>query len=136
MIFKNREFYPLNNKEKIIREILRILLVIIFSIIIKGIYNESNRINEDHILVPICSTAGEVFFILYVINAFSSGNLVRRWVNDSVLTYIFNLIQTIRKTNDEMTMKLSTRLLGIFGFIILIIIILWELNFYFWAKSV
>jgi hypothetical protein len=136
MIFKNREFYPLNSKEKITREILRALLLIIFYVILKGIFNENHQISQDDILVPICATAGEIFFVLYVANAFTSGNLVRRWVNDAVLVYIFNFIQTTWKMSDEKTMKLSTQVMGVFGLIILLIIILWELNFYYWGKAV
>ncbi len=136
MLFKNRDSFPLNKNEKTLREILRALLVIIFSIILKGILNDSNRIKQDFILVPLCASACEIFCILYIINAFTTGNLVRRWANDSVFASLFNFIQTKKNTTDEKTIKLTTKAFGVFAIIILIVTILWELNFYFGSKTV
>jgi len=136
MLFKNREMFPLNRNEKILREVLRIILFVIFSAIIKGCFNQSNNIDEDNILVPIVSTASELFCMFYIANAFTSGNLVRRWANDSVFASVFNFIQTKKNTTDEKALKLTTKAFGIFAMFLLGITILWELDFYFWTKAV
>ena len=90
MIFKNRDIFPLTSNEKILREILRSLGVIIISIILIGISNQNRGVNQDYILVPLVYTVAEIFCILYIINAFTTGNLVRRWANDSIRTSVFN----------------------------------------------
>lgn len=136
MIFKNRDFFPLNRREKVLREILRSLLIIIISTIIMGIINQNHKINQDYILVPIFATASEFFCIIYAYNAFTTGNLVRRWANDSVLISIYNFIQSKIHTTDKKTLKLTTYIFGIFTLIILSVAILFELNFYFWSKTV
>ena len=131
MLFKNREFFPLTSNEKILREILRSLGIIIFSVILKGMFNQHNSIDQDHILVPIVCTAIELYCILYVINAFTTGNLVRRWASDAVLTSVYNFIQTKKQTSDEKTLELTTKTFGIFMIALLAGIIFCEVDFYF-----
>ena len=131
MLFKNREMFPLTSNEKILREILRSLLLIIFSIILIGILNQNRGVNQDYILVPLVYTVAEIFCILYIINAFTTGNLVRRWANDSIRTEIFNYIQNKKQTSNENTMDLTTKVFGKFMIIVLGLAILSELNYYF-----
>ena len=131
MLFKNREMFPLTSNEKILREILRSLLIIIFSIILIGILNQNRGIDHDYILVPLVSTVAEIFCILYIINAFTAGNLVRRWANDLLLAEVFNFIQNKKQTSDEKTLELTTKAFGIKMIAVLAIVIFWEVNFYF-----
>ena len=131
MLFKNRDMFPLTSNEKILREILRSLILITFSIILIGISNQYRGINQDYILVPLVCTVAEMFCILYIINAFTAGNLVRRWANDSIRTSVFNFIQIKKQTSDEKTLELTTRAFGIFMIAVLGLAILTELNFYF-----
>ena len=130
MLFKNREMFPLTPNEKILREILRSLILIIFSIILIGISNQNRGVNQDYILVPLVSTVAEIFCILYIINAFTTGNLVRRWANDSIRTSVFNFIQNKKNTSDEKTLELTTKAFGMFMIAVLGLAILSELNFY------
>lgn len=69
--------------------------------------------------------------MIYIFNAFTTGNLVRRWANDGILTFLFNLIKSKRSTSDEKTMELATKGFGIFGVIVFITVILLELYYYF-----
>jgi len=131
MLFNNREFFPLTKNEKILRTILRTILIIIFSIVIKGILNQNKGINQDYILVPVFTSATELFGILYIINAFTTGNLVRRWASDSILSAVFNFIQMKKNTSDEKTLELATKAFGIFMIAVIGITIVCELNFYF-----
>ena len=131
MIFNNRDMFTLTSNEKILREILRSLILITFSIILIGISNQYRGINQDYILVPLVCTVAEMFCILYIINAFTAGNLVRRWANDSIRTSVFNFIQIKKQTSDEKTLELTTRAFGIFMIAVLGLAILTELNFYF-----
>ena len=131
MLFKNREMFPLTSNEKILREILRSLLLIIFSIIFIGISNQNRGVNQDYILVPLICTVAEIFCILYISNAFTAGNLVRRWANDSILTSVFNFIQNKKQTSDEKTLELTTKAFGIKMIAVLSVVIFWEVDFYF-----
>ncbi len=132
MLFKNREHFPLNKSEKIIRAILRALLLIIFLAIGKGCFNQSNTINEDIILVPIVSTARELFCLLYIINAFTTGNLVRRWANDEIRNWIYIFIQYKKQCSNKKATLITTKAFGLFAVLILCATITAELNFYFW----
>ena len=131
MLFKNRNMFPLTSNEKILREILRSLGLIIFSIIFKGILNQNRGIDQDYILVPLVSTVAEIFCILYIINAFTTGNLVRRWANDSIRTSVFNFIKNKKQTSDEKTLELTTKAFGIKMIAVLAVVIFWEVDFYF-----
>ena len=131
MIFKNRDIFPLTSNEKILREILRSLGVIIISIILIGISNQNRGVNQDYILVPLVYTVAEIFCILYIINAFTTGRLVRRWANDSIRIKVFNYIQNKKETSDEKTLELTTKVFGLFMIAVLGLEILTELNFYF-----
>ena len=131
MIIKNSDYYPLTKNEKVLREVLRVLLFIIVIVNLYGMYNQDKGINQDHFLVPVFCTAAEIFFMIYIFNAFTTGNLVRRWANDGILTFLFNLIKSKRSTSDEKTMELATKGFGIFGVIVFITVILLELYYYF-----
>jgi len=127
-VFKNREAFPLTRNEKIVREILRFLLLIIACVIVKGMLNQNQNVNEDDLLVPICATAIQIFLVLYIFNAFTTGNLVRRWANDSIRIAVFNFIKENLKTDDAKATKFTTYFFGVFGFINLIAITWWEFN--------
>lgn len=131
MLFENRELFPLNRYEKILREIFRILLIIIFLTIAIGCFDQSNNIDDNKILVPIVSTAGEIFCILYIINAFTSGNLVRRWANDNLLLSIYNFMQKRGNYSYKRSMALTTKTLGYSMIILLFIVISFQINFYY-----
>ena len=131
MIFKNRDMFPLTSNEKILREILRSLILIIFSIILIGISNQNRGINQDYILIALFSTVAEIFCILYIINAFTAGNLVRRWANDLILAEVFNFIQNKKQTSDEKTLELTTKAFGVQMIAVLVFVIFWEVDFYF-----
>lgn len=132
MIFQNRDFYPLSSKEKILKKILRVLLIIIFSVVFKGMYNQNKGIDQDGFLIPVFCTAAEIFFLIYIFNAFTTGNLVRRWANDTTLSSISNFIKTNRKTSDEKTMELATKAFGFFGILVFITVVILEINFYYY----
>ena len=131
MIFKNRDMFPLTSNEKILREILRSLILIIFSIILIGISNQNRGINQDYILIALFSTVAEIFCILYIINAFTAGNLVRRWANDLILAEVFNFFQNKKQTSDEKTLELTTKAFGVQMIAVLVFVIFWEVDFYF-----
>ena len=131
MLFKNREMFPLTFNEKILRKVLRSLILIIFSIIFQGILNQNRGIDQDYILVGLFSSVAEIFCILYTINAFTTGNLVRRWANDAIRTEVFNFIQNKKQTSDEKTLELTTKAFGVQIIAVLVFVIFWEVDFYF-----
>ena len=131
MLFKNREMFPLTFNEKILSKVLRSLILIIFSIIFQGILNQNRGIDQDYILVGLFSSVAEIFCILYIINAFTTGNLVRRWANDAIRTEVFNFIQNKKQTSDEKTLELTTKAFGVQMIAVLVFVIFWEVDFYF-----
>ena len=125
-----REKTGLNSKEKVLIEILRILLIFIAAILIKGMYNQSNHIDEDYFLVPAFCTLSEIFCLIYTFNAFTTGNLVRRWASTPIFTPLFHFIKSKNQLTDNKALNLTTKAFGIFTFIVFVIIIITEIIFY------
>lgn len=109
----DREEYKLNSKEQVKQTILRILLFMSFVVVAKGIYNENKNINQDFLLWPIFSISSGFFCLIYSINAFTTGNLVRRWVNDTIFNYFIFSIQKRKLMTEKKAIDLATKILGI-----------------------
>ena len=135
MFIQNREFFTLTNNEKMLRDLLRVLAMLIFAVIVKGIFNQNSEVNQDAFLVPSMATLSQLFCVLYAYNAFTTGNLARRWANAALFAVLFNGIQSLFKTDDERTLVLATRAFGVFIIGAMLLTVLWELNFYFWKKN-
>jgi ABC-type multidrug transport system permease subunit len=87
-----RKKFKLNTKEQVQRKILNIIIVFIVLIIIKGIYNQSNNIDQDNILFPFFLILSIIFCAIYSFNAFTSGNIVRNWSSIRIFTTIYNYL--------------------------------------------
>ena len=99
-----KEIFKLSYIEKIAQKTLLILLLILAVVMIKGIYNQDNKIDQNFILVPCAYVIGILFLIIYSINGFTSGNIVRNWIICNKLTGpIFHSILTIIKSRNKMT---------------------------------
>ena len=118
-----RKKFKLNNKEKVQRKILNIIIVFIVLIIIKGIYNQSNNIDQDNILFPFFLILSIIFCAIYSFNAFTSGNIVRNWSSIRIFTTIYNYLKGKRNFSDEKAIKISTNFFGIFTLTLIIICI-------------
>ncbi len=63
--FKTGGFFTLTNNEKMLRNLLRLLLVLIIAVIAKGIFNQNSQVNQDGFLVPSMATLSQLFCGLY-----------------------------------------------------------------------
>lgn len=125
-----REMFELNSKEKTLQEILRGLLILIFSLIAKGMYNDYNRLDENYILVPAYLIFSEIFCIIYIVNAFTNGNLVRKWASTPIFNAIFFFIKRNSIMTDDKALKLTTKIFGVFILIIAILLFIAGIIFY------
>lgn len=81
--------------------------------------------------MPVVSSAAELFWVLYIINAFTSGNLVRRWANDKIRNRIYIFIQYKKQCTNNKASLLTTWAFGIFAILILCATVTTELKYYF-----
>lgn len=120
-----REKFKLSSIEKIEQDILRVILVLDFTVIAKGIYNQSNNIDQDRILFPAFLTLSILFCLIYTINSFTTGNLVKNWASTEIYTFIFNFIKNKKTISDENAQRLTTKIFGYFTLAIAVVIILY-----------
>ena len=99
-----KNIFQLTPIEKITQKTLLILLLILAVVIIMGVYNQDNENDQNFILVPCMYVIGLLFLIIYTINGFTSGNIVRNWIIGNKLTGpVFHSILTIIKSRNKMT---------------------------------
>jgi len=126
----NRDI-KLNSNEKKEQIILRSFLLFIAVIIFKGIYNQNCGIDQDYILWPLFLTVAGLFCLIYSINAFTTGNLVKRWASDYIFKFLFTLLKRNKLRTDDEASKLTTRLFGIFTLIISISLFVTEIIWFY-----
>lgn len=108
----------LNRKEKTQREIIKILIFLIVVIVIKGIYNQSNGIDQDYILFPAFLGISSIFCFIYTFNAFKSGNIVKNWANTKIFTFLFNHFKKNKLISDDIANKKAIKIFGLFIFVL------------------
>ena len=100
--------------EKKLSKIVYILLVFIFLILAKGMFNQHNNINQDKVLAPVFLILCIIFCVIYSANAFTTGNLVRNWSSPLIFMKIFNRIKKRNIISDEKAIKKTTFYFGYF----------------------
>jgi hypothetical protein len=100
--------------EKKLSKIVYILLVFIFLILAKGMFNQYNNINQDKVLAPVFLILCIIFCVIYSANAFTTGNLVRNWSSPLIFMKIFNRIKKRNIISDEKAIKKTTFCFGYF----------------------
>lgn len=121
--------------EKKISKLVYILLVFIFLILIKGVFNQLNNINQDKVLAPVFLILCFIFCVIYSANAFTTGNLVRNWSSPLIFRSIFNKIKKRKIISDEIAIKKTTFYFGYFTLnlaLICIIALIYYLYNYRW----
>ena len=109
-----RKKSQLYSREIIWQDILRVLLLLIILIVLKGMYNESNNINQNNILVPNFLIIAFIFCIVYGVNAFTTGNVVKNWVNYQIFDIVFNFVKSRKMISDDKAMVVTTKIFGAF----------------------
>ena len=112
-----KEIFKLSPIEKIAQKTLFILLLLFAIIMIKGIYNQEYKIDQNFILIPCMYGIGILFLIIYTINGFTSGNIVRNWIignrlSGPVFHSIFSIAKGRDKINPDNALILTTKIFG------------------------
>ena len=127
-----RKKSQLYSREIIWQDILRVLLLLIILIVLKGMYNESNNINQNNILAPNFLIIAFIFCIVYGVNAFTTGNVVKNWVNYQIFDIVFNFVKSRKMISDDKAMVVTTKIFGAFilglGFLLFIMGFIYYLN--------
>ena len=112
-----KEIFKLSPIEKVAQKTLLILLLLLAIVMIKGFYNQEYKIDQNFILIPFVYGIGILFFLIYSINGFTSGNIVRNWIISNRLSGpVFHSILSIIKSRNKMTpdnaIILTTKIYG------------------------
>lgn len=107
--------------ERIQEKIFVGLFISIFFVIVKGIINQSNNIDQDYILYPTFLVTSTIFCIMYSANAFMTGNLVRKWGNHILFNAIVEKVKMTYCVSEDKASKIATRVFGIFILILALI---------------
>ena len=95
-------------------------------------YNESNNINKNNILAPNFLIISFIFCIVYGVNAFTTGNVVKNWVNYQIFDIVFNFVKSRKMISDDKAMVVTTKIFGAFilglGFLLFIMGFIYYLN--------
>ena len=97
---------------------MRIIIFSDISVILKGMYNQSNNIDQDYILIPIFLILSILFFSIYSINAFTSGNVVNNWANTNIFNYIYMYLAHNIGYSSVKARAYSIKAFGVFTFLI------------------
>ena len=109
--------YELNKVEERMRKALLLIMITITMLVVKGILNDSNNVNQNEILAPAVLLLCITFCIIYTINAFTSGNLVKSWSHPRVFELIRKQIKK-KSIDNENAINITTKIFGIFTFIL------------------
>jgi uncharacterized membrane protein len=105
----------LSRNEKRQQTILLIIFIGVILVIVKGILNQSNHIDQDHILFPIFLIQSCIFCIVYSVNAFTTGNLVRKWGSHALFNFISDQVKNNKQSiTDERAEKITAKIFGVF----------------------
>ena len=112
-----REIFKLTPIERIAQKTLFILMILLIIVVLKGVYNQDHKINQDIILVPGMYGIGVLFLSIYSINGFTSGNIVRNWIisnrlSGPVFHSTFSIIKSRNKMTPNEALILTTKICG------------------------
>lgn len=110
--------FKLNKIEEKMRKILLLIMITITLLVVKGIINDSNNVNQNYILAPIVLLLCIFFCVIYTINAFTSGNLVKNWSHPLVFKLIFEQIKNMKSIENKNATNITIKIFGIFTFIL------------------
>ena len=112
------EKFKLNNIEQKMRKALLLIMITITMLVVKGILNDSNNANQNNILAPSVLLLCIIFCVIYTINAFTSGNLVKNWSHPLVFIFILDQIKNKKSFDNNKAISVTTKIFGIFTFIL------------------
>ena len=112
-----KEIFKLSPIEQIAQKTLHILLLLFAIVMMKGFYNQENKIDQNFFLIPCMYGIGLLFLLIYSINSFSSGNIVRNWIignrlSGPIFHSIFSIIKSRNKMTPDNAIIMTTRIFG------------------------
>ncbi len=129
-----RKKFTLDIKEQLQRKVLNVLIVFIILVIVKGIFNQSNNINQDDILAPLFLGLTVVFCAIYSFNAFTSGNIVRNWSSLQIFSGIQNQLKNKTLMSDEKATRITIKIFGAFTVILALVCIIIAIHSFYTGK--
>ena len=135
-----KEIFKLSPIEKIAQKTLRMLVLLLAIIWIKVIYNQEYKIDQNFILIPCMYLIGIAILMIYTINSFTSGNMVRSWImgNNRFSGTVFHSMLMFIKRNNKITpdnaIIFTTRIYGSFSMCITFILLYKLVNFFIMKK--
>ena len=110
--------FEVNKVEVKLRKALLLIMITITLLVVKGILNDSNEVNQNIILAPTVLLLCISFCTMYTLNAFTSGNLVRNWAHPLIFDFIFNQIKDEQSINNINAIKTTTKIFGVLTLIL------------------
>ena len=112
-----KEIFKLSPIEKIAQKTLLIFLLLFAIVWLKVIYNQESKIDQNFILIPCMYVIGILFLMIYTINSFTSGNIIRNWIignrlSGPVFHSILSIIKSRSKVTPDDAIVLTTRIFG------------------------
>lgn len=113
-----RQKFELNKVEQKMRKTLLLIMIAVTLLVVKGILNDSNDINQNNILAPSVLLLCIIFCTIYTINAFTTGNLVKNWSHPFIFELIIKFIKKSKSIEDKNAINVTTKIFGLFTFIL------------------
>ena len=113
-----RQYFELDRKEKQQEYLLLTFAILSFLIIAKGVYNQYHNIDQDYILIPLITAIYGSYFLIYGINGFTKGNLIRKWTPFFVFNIVNFIIERTGFKRKDRSKIFTTKLLAILGLMI------------------
>jgi len=113
-----KEYFELNRKEKRQEWLLLSVSILLFLIVIKGVYNQEHNIDQDNILIPLFFLFGGIFFLIYGMNGLRKGNLTPKWTPFLLFQIALFLTKRLTSLTEENTREFVKKIMGILGLII------------------
>ncbi|HKZ68275.1 MAG TPA: hypothetical protein VJ111_18030 [Chitinophagaceae bacterium] len=113
-----KEYFELDPNEKKQEWLLLSLAILVFLIIIKGVYNQQYNIDQDRILLPLLFFIGGTFFFIYGLNGLGKGNLTPKWTPFLIFQISIFLTKRFTSLSAEKARQFVKRSLGVLGLLI------------------
>ena len=112
-----KEYFELDPREKKQEWLLLTLTILFVLIIAMGVYFQTHNKDHDDILVPSFFITASCIFLVYAINAFEKGNLVKKGTPAYIFKPLLFFAKRLRVSTADKAEPFVIKFLGIVGLI-------------------